>query len=255
MQDEKLLDTAVDCKADASEQDKQEQIVSMFDAIAPSYDLANRILSLGVDKSWRKRAVSLALSSRRLSKGAHILDVACGTGDMLFYWEKGAKKAQKTVLSLNGLDPSSGMLDIAKTRFPGISFTQGMAQDMPYEDESMDIISIAYGIRNVQDIAKALAEFKRVLRPGGLLVVLEFTKRKSSTVTVLRDWYLRSLLPVIGGMLSNNKEAYKYLPASIDGFLDKEGFEEKLGEASFLMQHYRSFSFGICSLFIARKER
>lgn len=231
---------------------KQEKIVQMFDDIAPTYDKANRILSFGTDVGWRKKA---CLSVFKYSKDKlDIVDIACGTGDMIIEWQNQAKKAQKEISSIKGVDPSVGMLEVAKKKILNASFIQAKAQELPLENQSVDIISISYGIRNVVDRKEAIKEFSRVLKKDGILLVLEFTKREQGGfIATCRDFYLKNILPKIGGFISKNYSAYEYLPNSIDDFLSKEDFINELSE-DFQMLEYKSFSFGVCSMFIARKK-
>lgn len=235
---------------------KQEQIVEMFNQIAPSYDKANRILSFGVDISWRKKACERVLKCFDEHKKLKIVDVACGTGDMLEIWQAKAKELCKSISSLIGIDPSTSMLKIAKKRFSKLEFIEAKAQELPLKDKSANIISISYGIRNVVQRKEALKEFFRVLDRGGILLILEFTKReKGGLVAWIRDFYLKYILPKIGSLISKNAQAYKYLPHSIDVFLSKEELIAELEEADFKMMYYESLSFGISSMFVATKEK
>ncbi|MGG7047463.1 MULTISPECIES: bifunctional demethylmenaquinone methyltransferase/2-methoxy-6-polyprenyl-1,4-benzoquinol methylase UbiE [unclassified Campylobacter] len=235
--------------------EKQEKIVEMFNDIAPTYDVANRVLSIGVDVSWRKFACRYMLNKYR-AQSINIIDVACGTGDMMGLWSKIARKYGVHIAKLTGIDPSSGMLDVARSKFPNFEFIQAFADKTTLTNESAEILSISYGIRNVVARKEALAEFNRVLKMGGYVVVLEFTKRnKSGFVTALRDFYLTKILPFIGGLISKNKEAYEYLPSSIESFLDAKTFCDELYEAGFEVEVCRGFSMDISTLFIAKKVR
>lgn len=231
---------------------KQEKIVKMFDDIAPTYDTANRILSFGTDVSWRKKACLNVF--KFVQDKLDIVDVACGTGDMIIEWQNQALKLKKEIASIKGVDPSAGMLDVAKKKINNAQFLQAKAQSLPLQDESADIISISYGIRNVVDRKEAIEEFARVLKKDGILLVLEFTKRnKGGFIAACRDFYLKNILPKVGGFISKNYSAYEYLPNSIEGFLSKEDFIAELSEKFDLIE-YKSFSFGVCSEFIARKK-
>lgn len=232
---------------------KQEQIVAMFDEIAPSYDKANRILSFGIDTSWRKKAIDFVLKNYD-QKELSILDVACGTGDMIAAWQEGAKKNNKIIRSIQGLDPSEEMLKIAQEKFPNIQFIKSFAQDIPFDDQSCDILSISYGIRNVSDRSKALAEFARVLKKGGICLILEFSKRqKGGFISFCRDFYLEKILPKLGKLVTANKAAYEYLPNSIESFLSKDELVKELEEAGFKMLKCQSFSLEISTMFVAVK--
>ncbi len=154
-----------------------------------------------------------------------------------------------------GVDPSQGMLEVAKEKFPHFQYIQAYAQDLPLPSYSSEFLSITYGIRNVVDRQAAIEEFARVLKPGGILVILEFTKKESSNILdSMVEWYVKKVLPVIGGAVSGNKAAYEYLPNSIDNFLTTEQLVEELEKGGFEMKTVRSFSFGISTLFVAQKR-
>ncbi len=227
----------------------------MFDDIAKSYDTANRVMSMGVDISWRKKACDLAFDYYGKDKIECIADIACGTGDMMGFWEKQAKRSHIKIDSLVGVDPSKKMIEVAKEKFPSFSYHIAKATQIPLKDESSDIISITYGIRNVIQREKALFEFNRVLKQGGLVVVLEFMKDEDKNILKkLRDIYLHKILPYIGGAISKNLEAYTYLPNSIENFVTVKGFQKELKKAGFEMLYTQSFSMDISTLFIARKK-
>lgn len=234
---------------------KQEKIVDMFNQIAPTYDVANRVLSLGVDVSWRKFACRYMLEIFK-ERSINIVDVACGTGDMMGLWSEISKEFGVEIKSLTGIDPSSGMLKEARTKFPNFKFIEAYADNTTLASGEAQILSISYGIRNVVERKAALREFNRVLALNGYVVVLEFTKRqKKGLVTLLRDFYLSKILPKIGGFISKNKEAYEYLPSSIENFLDAKSFCDELAEAGFEMELCKGFSMDISTLFIAKKVR
>ncbi|WP_281951322.1 bifunctional demethylmenaquinone methyltransferase/2-methoxy-6-polyprenyl-1,4-benzoquinol methylase UbiE [Nitrosophilus kaiyonis] len=234
--------------------DKQKKIVNMFNDIAKTYDLANRVLSFGSDISWRKKACKKAYKYYNKKEIDRITDVACGTGDMLGFWEKIAKNEKIDVKEFLGVDPSSKMLEVAKEKFPHFNYIEAFAQKLPIESESSDFISITYGIRNVVDRIDAIKEFQRVLKKGGVLVILEFTRReKMSLFDNLVEFYMKKVLPVVGGLVSGNKEAYEYLPNSIDNFLTTEQLISELIENGFKIMEVKSFSFGISTMFIAKK--
>ncbi|MFC2746913.1 bifunctional demethylmenaquinone methyltransferase/2-methoxy-6-polyprenyl-1,4-benzoquinol methylase UbiE [Campylobacter concisus] len=234
---------------------KQEKIVDMFNQIAPTYDVANRVLSLGVDVSWRKFACRYMLEIFK-NKSINIVDVACGTGDMMGLWSEISKEFGVEVKSLTGIDPSSGMLKEARAKFPNFKFIEAYADNTTLASGEAQILSISYGIRNVVERKAALREFNRVLALNGYVVVLEFTKRqKKGLITSLRDFYLSKILPKIGGFISKNKEAYEYLPSSIENFLDAKSFCDELIEAGFEIGLCKGFSMDISTLFIAKKVR
>lgn len=234
---------------------KQEKIVQMFNQIAPTYDLANRVLSLGIDVSWRKFACRYMLEIFR-GKNINVIDVACGTGDMMGIWSALAGEFDVKIDSLTGVDPSSGMLAAARQKFQNFNFIEAYADATGLPSGGAQILSISYGIRNVVEREAALREFNRVLESGGYAVVLEFTKRaQKGLLTSLRDFYLSKILPRVGGLISKNKEAYEYLPSSIENFLDARSFCAELENTGFEMQLCKGFSMEISTLFIAKKVR
>lgn len=242
-------------------QNKQEQIIQMFDAIAPSYDKANRILSFGIDVSWRQKACKRVLSCFSEQgfnidkKGLNIADIACGTGDMIQNWLDIAKKEQKKIHAITGIDPSEKMLELAQKKIKNANFIKAGASKLPFENEQIDILSISYGIRNVMDRKEAWSEFARVLKKNGVLLILEFTRtEKKGFVGELRNFYLNYILPKVGGYISKNKAAYEYLPSSIDSFLSKDEIIKELEETGFDLMYYDSFSFDISSSFIVKKR-
>ena len=235
-------------------EEKQEKIVTMFDDIASTYDLANRVLSFGIDKQWRRKGCNKAYDILNREKLTQITDVATGTGDLLIFWRDIAKQRGIDVVQFVGVDPSVGMLEVAKEKVDFAEFIVGKAQKLPIGDESTDIISISYGIRNVVDRVEALQEFYRALKPGGIVVILEFTKQdRSGTIDKIVDFGMKKVLPRVGGMISKNYEAYKYLPDSIEEFLTTEMLESELEEAGFEMKYTKSFSMGISTLLVAQK--
>ena len=236
-------------------QDKQEKIVGMFDDIASTYDLANRVLSFGIDIQWRKKGCDKAFEILGQKELSQITDVATGTGDLLIYWKEQAQKNGVTIQKYVGVDPSVGMLEVAKKKVDFADFIEGKAQELPIENESTDVISISYGIRNVVDRVEALEEFYRALKPNGIVMILEFTKQdRSSIVDKVVDFGMKKVLPKIGGFISKNYEAYQYLPESIEEFLTTEMLAEELEEAGFEMKYTKSFSMGISTLLVAQKK-
>lgn len=233
---------------------KQQKIVQMFDDIAGTYDTANRVLSMGIDIQWRKKACDETFA--RYSKPIElIVDVACGTGDMMGYWAKQAKKAGRQIGKILGVDPSVGMTDVGKQKFPEFEFVISEATKLPLGNEIADILSISYGIRNVIKRQEAFVEFSRVLKTGGYVVILEFTKDdKKGLLFGIKDFYMNKILPKIGGFISKNKEAYEYLPNSIEGFLTSSMLQKELDVAGFETEFVKSFSMDISTLVIARKR-
>jgi len=237
-----------------NKQEKQEKIVTMFDDIASTYDKANRVLSMGIDIQWRKQGCNKAFEILGKKSLGQVTDVATGTGDLLIYWKEQAKKNDVRIEKYVGIDPSTGMLDVARTKVDFATFIEGKAQALPLKDEVTDVISISYGIRNVVDRVEALEEFHRALKPGGLVVILEFTKQeRSGIVNKVVDFGMKNILPRVGGFISKNYEAYKYLPDSIEEFLTTKMLSEELESAGFEMKYTKSFSMGISTLLVAQK--
>jgi len=237
-----------------NKKEKQDKIVGMFDDIAETYDLANRVLSMGIDKQWRRKGCQKAYEILDTKNISQITDVACGTGDLILFWDEQAKKVGVTVEKYVGVDPSVGMLEVAKKKVDFAEFKEGKAQELPIDDNSTEIISISYGIRNVVDRVEALQEFYRALKPGGLVVILEFTKQeRRGFIDKIVDFGMKNVLPRIGGLISKNYEAYKYLPDSIEEFLTTEMLAKELEEAGLKMQYTKSFTLGISTLLIAQK--
>ena len=228
---------------------KQEKIIQMFNEIAPTYDMANRILSFGIDIKWRKKGCQKALSCLENKENLKIADIACGTGDLILTWQSLIKA------EMIGVDPSEKMLELAQKKIENAKFIKASATLLPFKDGEIDILSISYGIRNVLERKKAWAEFARVLKKGGILLVLEFTKpEKKNFFDKITQFYLNVLLPKIGGFISKNKAAYEYLPSSIDGFITKTEFQKELSEAGFVLKFCESFSFGISTMFVSIKD-
>ncbi len=235
--------------------EKQEKIVSMFDNIAPTYDRANRVMSMGVDRSWRKKACDKAFDFYGKKEIDRIVDVACGTGDMMDYWRRQAKSNAVNIGEIIGVDPSEGMVNVGKEKFPEFTYHIAKATEIPLENESADFLSITYGIRNVVEREAALKEFYRVLKPNGMVVILEFMKNEHpSLLGKVRDFYMNRILPKIGGFISKNLEAYEYLPNSIEGFLTVSKMQEELENAGFAIRFSQSFSMDISTLIIAQKQ-
>lgn len=233
---------------------KQDEIIHMFNDIAKTYDTTNRVMSMGIDISWRKEACKEAF--RILNKqDLDIADIACGTGDMMLHWEQASKELGFSMQSIVGIDPSEGMLSQAMQKIPNGIFKVSKADNLPLESNSKDIISIAYGLRNVVQREAALNEFYRVLRPNGVLVILEFTTpNTNSFFSKLMQFYTRNILPIVGGLISRNFKAYRYLPDSIDGFITRETLEAELLAHNMPTIFAKSYSANVSSLLIAQKK-
>lgn len=228
---------------------KKEQVQSMFDNIAPKYDFLNRLLSLGVDNYWRKRAI------RELRKIPHntILDVACGTGDFSF----AAMKLHPE--KITGLDISEEMLEIGRQKIAKAGFTKQMefihgdSENMPFANNSFDASTVAFGVRNFEHLVIGLKEINRVLKPGGKLVILEFSKPKIFPVKQLFNFYFKAICPFIGRLVSKDARAYTYLYESVLAFPEGDAFITHLETAGFKSCTCTRLTFGICSLYTAIK--
>ncbi len=234
--------------------EKQDKIVNMFDDIASTYDVTNRVLSMGIDIKWRRTACEKAYEVLDNKELTQITDVACGTGDLLLFWKEYAQKKGVNIQKYVGVDPSVGMLEVARKKIDFAEFKEGKAQELPVEDASTELISISYGIRNVVDRVEALQEFYRALKPNGIVVILEFTKQeRQGAFDKVVDFGMKKVLPKVGGLISKNYEAYKYLPDSIEEFLTTKMLEKELEETGFKMKYTKSFTMGISTLLIAQK--
>lgn len=225
--------------------DKAVKVRSMFSAIAGSYDLNNRVHSLWLDQAWRRRAVKAAA----VRPGDAVLDVACGTGDLS--QALAATAASKVV----GLDFTPAMLDharrkqrdLARAQSEKLSYVEGDAQALPFADGSFDVVTIAFGIRNVESPSRALAEFHRVLRPGGRLVVLEFDRPSFAPVRWLNDLYCGWVMPRTATLISGDRSgAYRYLPASVGTFMSRGAMREAIERAGFSRVRDAGLTLGIC---------
>lgn len=232
--------------------DKASRVRGMFAAIAPSYDLNNRVHSLWMDQAWRRFAVKHAL----VKPGDHVLDIACGTGDLTQAFAR--SKAAK----VTGIDFTPQMLEVARVKqhrqaapvAAKLSYMEGDAMALAVPDASADVVSIAFGIRNVQEPPKALAEFYRVLRPGGRLIVLEFDTPRLALARWLNAWYCGRLMPRTATLISGDKSgAYKYLPASVGAFMTREELTNAMVSAEFENANATPLTMGICVCYRAFK--
>jgi len=208
----------------------------LFNSIAERYDLTNRLISLGLDKLWRKRACEEVLKFVD-GNNLKILDVACGTGDMMLCMRKRLEKRNLSA-EFYGLDCSEEMVKIARRKVPFAKLTVGTAEEMPYPDESFDVVSIAFGLRNFSDRGKASQEIERVLKPGGKLVILEFS-RSNSFLGKLAWAYTRGIVPIVGALITGNRRAYEHLVNSISSFPSPEKLAEEFRGNGFKVKSLR----------------
>jgi demethylmenaquinone methyltransferase/2-methoxy-6-polyprenyl-1,4-benzoquinol methylase len=229
--------------------EKAGKVRGMFGAIAGHYDLNNRLHSFGRDQAWRKFAVRRA----DLKATDRVLDVACGTGDLTKAFAdalaKLGRKKEGDQAPVVGLDFTPEMLDVARERKATAltEYVEGDAMDLPFEDGSFDVVSIAFGIRNVSRPEAALSEFRRVLRPGGRLIILEFGKPGFAPIRWGNDFYCNVIMPRTATLISRDKSgAYKYLPRSVETFLTKDQMIERMQGAGFGAVEAKGLTFGVC---------
>lgn len=226
----------------------------MFDRIAVRYDALNRLISLGMDKGWRARAVR----ELSLTGSERVLDMCTGTGDFAI---EAATSAAGRAGSVIGIDFAAEMLRVARTKLQRanlhrtILLVRGDATSIPLPGNSMDAAMVGFGIRNVVDRERAIREFSRVLRPGGRLAILEPGAPKIPGVQTLHLWYLRYLLPFMGRMFSKHGEAYAYLPASVEQFPPPEVFAALLSQNGFTAVRAVPLTFGIVYLYVATRAQ
>jgi len=223
----------------------------MFDGISPRYDLLNRLLSLGIDVGWRR--VALKMLRRRLSQGK-ILDVATGTADLALALAKAMPSTEVV-----GVDISEGMLAIGRRKVAvgglqsRVELRCADAEQLPYASDSFDAVTVSFGVRNFENLSKGLAELTRVLRPGGTLMVLEFSRPASPLIKGLMRGYNQFVMPAVGGWLSRDRAAYAYLPASVAIFPEGQAFEACLREAGLQPLSQKRLTFGISTVYLATK--
>jgi demethylmenaquinone methyltransferase/2-methoxy-6-polyprenyl-1,4-benzoquinol methylase len=227
---------------------KKQEVESMFDAIAPKYDLLNRVLSLGIDQQWRTQAVKLA--GRSLDRPPHrILDVATGTADLAV---ESLKLGPEEVI---GVDIAEEMLAVGRDKLRErhldhrITLQRGDAEDLEFADGAFDLVLVAFGVRNFENLGRGLEELRRVLRPGGVLVVLEFSQPRAFPMKQLYGFYSRHILPRVGRTVSGDSGAYDYLPESIQAFPDGDDFLGVMNEAGFDGLKQKRLTFGVASLY------
>ena len=226
------------------------KVRDMFSGIAPAYDFLNHTLSLGLDRRWRTR-LARELTGPGIRK---VLDICAGTGDLSLAVSRSAPEAQMVAA-----DFSRPMLQIAAKKFATTSrfvLTECDAQNLPFRENSFDAVICAFGVRNLSDVGQALGEFRRVLRPGGRLLILEFMGRqKTGLLYRLYLYYFRHLLPLVGRMVSGHSSAYSYLPESVKNFFSKEDLCRMMENSGFSVLRTQNLTFGVCTLFVGQKVK
>jgi demethylmenaquinone methyltransferase/2-methoxy-6-polyprenyl-1,4-benzoquinol methylase len=229
--------------------DKKSQVAQMFNSIAGKYDFLNHFLSAGIDIYWRKKAIDLLLPT----KPALMLDIATGTGD--FALEALRLQPQKII----GVDISEGMLAVGRKKLARknlsdkIELQLGDSENLAFADNTFDAATAAFGVRNFENLTKGLREMHRVLKPGGKVVILEFSKPKAFPFKQVYNFYFKQILPVFGKLISKDRAAYTYLPESVQAFPDGPDFIKILEQVGFKTTQWHPLTFGISSIYTAVK--
>ena len=233
-----------------TDQTKKEEVREMFDNNAPKYDLLNHTLSMSIDRVWRRRVVGEV----RRAKPGRILDVATGTGDLAIAMARRIRDVQ-----VLGVDLSEQMLAVARRKIEArgldgrIVLDRGDAERLAVADASVDVATVAFGVRNFGDLGAGLRELARTIKPGGKVVILEFSRPRNRVFRALYEFYSYKILPRIGGLVSRDKRAYEYLPASVGEFPAPEEFMAMMARAGFRNCRARSQSFGIAQIYIGER--
>ena len=229
---------------------KKEGVRKLFDNIAPDYDKLNHILSLNIDKGWRKKAVRNLVDTDEPLK---VLDVACGTGDFTIEIAQKVVKGSEVI----GVDISEGMMAVGREKIKkaGVSAELFVAdcEDLLYADNTFDRISVGFGVRNFEHLELGLSQMCRVLTPGGKLVILELSVPSNAFIRWCYKLYFLKILPAIGGMISGDRGAYEYLPASVLRFPGPDKFIPMLKSAGFAQVEHTPLTLGICRMYVAKK--
>ena len=229
---------------------KKEQVADMFDNIAFRYDFLNRFLSGGIDIVWRRKAIK----QLKDLQPKNILDVATGTADVALMTYKMLKPEKIT-----GIDISNGMLEFGRKKIAKqnlqqvINLQQADSENLPFANETFDAVTVAFGVRNFEHLEKGLSEMLRVLKPGGKLVVLEFSKPKQTGFKKLYTLYMKTITPGLGKLFSGSKSAYSYLNDSVQAFPEGEKFKEIMNSTGYKDTYFKSLSLGICSIYCGSK--
>ena len=225
--------------------DHSARVRQMFARIAGRYDLLNHLLSANTDRRWRRFVASTL--GQKIPRSATVLDVACGTGDLSIqlFEDAGAR--------VTGVDFCRPMLEIAARKTRRIPFVEADALDLPFAEGSFDAVTIAFGLRNLADTRQGLIELRRVLKPGGWLAVLEFSRPQAWGFRWLFEFYFRRLLPLIGGLVSGSKGAYQYLPDSVSRFPDQVGLASLMDQAGYDQVEWQNLTGGVAALHLAKR--
>ena len=270
---------------------KKDNIRQMFDTIASDYDFLNHLMSLGVDRGWRRKALREIVGA---ADAPRVLDVACGTGDFSLaiaralavpagdageHFRSGAVRERAartrfrepaatagTAATVTGVDLSEGMLNVMREKVNKAGFAPesagnvivtaevGDAEKLRFEEKTFDVVTVAFGVRNFENRPRGLEEMLRVLKPGGRLVILELSVPSNRILRGCYNLYFQHLLPWIGGLISGDKAAYRYLPASVLAFPGKEAFTAELIRAGFVDVRHRALTLGLCRMYVAFRK-
>ena len=234
-----------------STRSKKEQVAAMFDNIAPRYDFLNQLLSVGIHKSWRRKAVNLLKEKHPKT----ILDIATGTGD--FAIEAMKLHPDKVV----GVDISEGMLKLGREKIIKlgmqnvIELKSGDSENLPFPENSFDAITVGFGVRNFENLEKGISDIYQVLNPGGVVAILEFSKPRNFPIKQIYNFYFKYITPTVGKIFSKDNSAYTYLPESVNAFPDGEDFLLILNKAGFIEEKVISLTFGIASIYFCKKAQ
>ena len=229
---------------------KKEQVAAMFDNIAPKYDFLNHLLSMGIAKGWREKAINVL----KKDNPQYMLDVATGTGDFAFEAYKHIRPEKVIGVDISREMIALGNEKIEKRGLQGkLVFEYGDSENLKFADNTFDAITVAFGVRNFENLMKGLEEMHRVLKPGAKLVVLEFSKPSHPLIGKVFRLYFKHILPFIGKIVSKDNRAYTYLFESVEVFPEKKDFIDLLKKAGFEHTSWRPLTFGICSMYIGEK--
>ncbi|MGK0388055.1 MAG: demethylmenaquinone methyltransferase/2-methoxy-6-polyprenyl-1,4-benzoquinol methylase [Maribacter sp.] len=234
----------------SEEDSKKGQISKMFNNIAPYYDFLNRLLSLRMDVTWRRKAIA----KLKADKPQMILDMATGTGDVALEAYKQLKPKQ-----IIGMDISTEMLEVGKVKIKKkgldkiIEMKEGDSENLPFEDNTFDAVTVAFGVRNYENLEKGMREMNRVLKPGGQLVVLEFSQPTIFPFKQLYLFYFKNILPLVGKLTSKDPKAYQYLYESVQAFPNGKDFVKVMDNTNYKNNEFVPLTLGICSIYTGRK--
>ncbi len=233
-----------------SNEGKKVQVKQMFDSISRRYDFLNHFLTLGIDKSWRTKAIKTVNKDGSVQ---YLLDIATGTGDLAF------EAMKQNIPDVLGLDLSPGMLEIARDKAKkntiqgNVEFVEGDSENLPFNDNTFDAVTVGYGVRNFENMELGLKEILRVLKPKGRLVVLELSKPEKTPIKQIYHLYFHFILPSIGKLVSRSQNAYSYLPESVDNFPYGSRFLDLLHTCGYHKSHLTPLMMGISTIYYAEK--